>query len=334
MRKSKWVLVLIWLMAFLPAGAVRAEKVAVLSDILKVEGFSLDEDQLYLTQGTTVFIYSKKDFKLIKKFGKPGEGPREFLGYAHVFPQQDHLMINSQGKISLFTKEGTFIKELKTSGGMGAGHFFQPMKDGFVGRKMVVDDKVVYFGMFYFDDRLNEIKEIYRVKSVRQPGGKIHMYKQTPFHRTYRDKLFVSGKPGFHIDVIDADGKLLYTVKHDYKPPKFTAQDEKESRRQLKHRSGARYDSFKDRLSYPEYFPEIQFFLPVDEKLYVATWKRKGDALECVIFDNKGKLLKQVFVPCKFLDGLRLCPLEVSKGKLYQVVENENEELELHVVEI
>ena len=319
---------------FFAARGGRAEKVGVFSEILKVDGISMDDQQLYLVQGTTVFIYSMKDFKLIKKFGKDGEGPQEFLRYAHVFPQPDHLMINSQGKISFFTKNGTFIKELKTSGGMGGGHFFQPMKDGYVGRRIITDNKVVYFAMFHFDAQLNEIKEIYRVKSVRQPGGKVHMFKQTAFHRTYQDKLFVSGKPGFHIDVVDANGKLLYTVKHDYKPLKFTSQDEKEVREHMKRQTGTRYALLKDRLSFPQYFPEISFFLPRDEKLYVATWKRKGNRLEFLVFDSKGKLLKQVFVPCKFLAGLRISPLDIHKGKFYQVIENENEELELHVAAI
>ena len=333
MKKSTWITVLIAIIVFLLSVQVKAETVGVFSEILKVDGFHLDDRQLYLVQETTVFIYSMKDFKLIKKFGKSGEGPEEFLGYAHVFPQPDHLMINSHGKISIFSKDGTFIKELKVPSGMGGGHFFQPMKDGYVGRKIVRENNVDYYAMITFDAQLNEIKEIYRVKALRprKPGGKLHLFKRTITHRTYRGNLYASGKPGFHIDVVDAEGKVLYTVKHDYNPPKFTDRDEKDVRDYMKLRAGAQYAAAKDHFVFPQYFPEFYFFLPRDEKLYVGTWKRKDDSLEFLVFDSKGKLMKQVFVPFKFRAGLRACPLDIRKGKLYQVVENENEELELHV---
>jgi uncharacterized protein YlbG (UPF0298 family) len=71
-----------------------------------------------VTQEATVFIYSLKDFKLVKKFGKAGEGPREF----RILPQlplnidarTDQIIVNSFGKVSYFTKQGEFIKEVKT----------------------------------------------------------------------------------------------------------------------------------------------------------------------------------------------------------------------------
>jgi hypothetical protein len=335
MKKIKWVLVLIsiFIIVFLLPRAVRAEKVGVFKDILKVDGFALDDQQYYLTQGTTVFIYSKKDLKFIKKFGKAGEGPEEFLRYAYVFPESDHLFINSQGKNSFFTKEGIFIKEQKVPRGMYGGHFFQPMKGGYLGRKMVRENNVDYYAMILCDDKLNEIKEIYRFKSEisRDPEGKINLFKQAPFHRTYQDKLFVSGKPGFQIDVVDADGKLLNTITHKCAPVEFTREDEKTVHEYLKHKYGEEYYINKDRVSLPKYFPELQFFLIRDDKLYVATWKRQDGKVEFLVFDINGKLLKQVFVPCAYLPGLMACPLDIYKGKLYQVIANEDEELELYV---
>lgn len=335
MKKINWVLVLISviIIVFLLPRGVRAEKVGVFKEILKVDGFAVDDQQYYLTQDTTVFIYSKKDLKFIKKFGKAGEGPEEFLRYAYVFPQSDHLLINSHGKNSFFTKDGIFIKEQKVPKGMGGGQFFQPMKGGYLGRKMVRENNVDYYAMILYDDKLNEIKEIYRFKSEvsGNTGGKIYLFKQAPFHRTYQDKLFVSGKPGFLIDVVDADGKLLYTITHDCPPVEFTGEDEKTVHEYLKHKYGEEYTINKDRVSLPKYFPGFQFFLIRDDKLYVATWQRKNGTVEFLVFDIKGKLLKQVFVPCAYLPGLMACPLDIYKGKLYQVVENENEELELHV---
>jgi hypothetical protein len=45
----------------------------------------VDKNQLYITDGASVFIYSLKDYQLQKKFGKRGEAPGEFLVDPNIF---------------------------------------------------------------------------------------------------------------------------------------------------------------------------------------------------------------------------------------------------------
>ncbi|TFG75463.1 MAG: hypothetical protein E4H23_10710, partial [Chrysiogenales bacterium] len=99
------------------------KKIAVLNELTKPETLCMDDSQYYITEGASIFIYSFKDHKFIGKFGKSGEGPREFkstlAGFGlSVLPMGDHLLINSMDKLSFFKKNGEFIKELKapTSG--------------------------------------------------------------------------------------------------------------------------------------------------------------------------------------------------------------------------
>jgi hypothetical protein len=64
---------------FLFTNLVFASKIATFPDLLKPGRFVVDGKQIFITEGITIRIYSLEDFSLQKKFGKMGEGPREFL---------------------------------------------------------------------------------------------------------------------------------------------------------------------------------------------------------------------------------------------------------------
>lgn len=69
---------------------------------------------IYISDRTTVYIYSLTDFKLKKKFGKSGEGPREFKRYANLFLTSDYLLVNSVSRATFFTKDGKYIREMNS----------------------------------------------------------------------------------------------------------------------------------------------------------------------------------------------------------------------------
>lgn len=201
---------IIFILLVLPVlgGTVFAEKLATLNGIMKPESISIDDRQIYIMENRTIFIYTLQDFKLKKKFGKPGEGPQEFKGTVQLIPLADRLLVNSAGQISYFTKEGDFM-----------------------------------------------------------------LYKQ-------------------------------------------------------------QYEELRHRLAFPDYFPEIGDFQVTDNKIYVSTWKVENDSNEWFIFDLQGQLLKRLFVPMVFLMPLEPYPYTVKKGKLYQLIETEDEIWELHANEI
>ncbi|MFC2155329.1 hypothetical protein ACFLRB_02405 [Acidobacteriota bacterium] len=90
-------------------------KVVPLPDLLNPNVIMADNDRLYIADGTSIFIYSAKDFSLLKKFGREGEGPREFLDKIYTIGVQgEYLTVNSVAKLSFFTKDGQFVKGKRT----------------------------------------------------------------------------------------------------------------------------------------------------------------------------------------------------------------------------
>ncbi len=101
-------------------------KIVPMPNLVKPFRIRADNDKLFIGEGATIYIYSAADFTLLAKFGRAGEGPREFKLYPEESPdfdvQSGKLLAVSIGKISFYTKAGTFIKEKKLTGG-GSRHY-------------------------------------------------------------------------------------------------------------------------------------------------------------------------------------------------------------------
>jgi hypothetical protein len=82
-----------------------------LPELQKPSYILIDENHLYVKERFSISIYSLKDFKLIKKFGKEGEGPQEFTRAINLDICDDYLAVISCGKISYFNRNGKFIRE-------------------------------------------------------------------------------------------------------------------------------------------------------------------------------------------------------------------------------
>jgi hypothetical protein len=312
---------------------IHGEKVAVIGEVLKPATISVDDTQFYVTEGALIFIYSLKDYTLVKKFGKEGQGPQEFA----VVPQlpialnvnHKNIIVNSLFKISYFTKNGSFIKEIKTKA--TRSFIFVPLKEGFVGMSQIFPEGVVYNIVNIFDAELNRGVEIARMK-VGNPEKKIVLLKQTLAYQTHDNKIFVTGEKGFVINVFDHTGEKLYSITQEYERIKFAPKFEKEIREAFKKQDALQYEYLKNKLEFPDYFPPISSFFIDNNKVYAGTYNLQGDTLEFYIFSLKGKLLKKQFVTFSFIEGsLQPYPLTMKNGKLYQLIENEEEEWELHV---
>jgi uncharacterized protein YlbG (UPF0298 family) len=96
-------------MASIPVFAVVIE----LPEIINPDSITVDKDHIYITDFPSVYIYSLKDYRLIKKFGRVGEGPKEWLKYALLSLHDNYLVISDQNKMLFFSKTGDYIKEIK-----------------------------------------------------------------------------------------------------------------------------------------------------------------------------------------------------------------------------
>ena len=102
---------------------IYSKKLGTLSDIVNPFSITIDSGNVYIVEGPKVYIYSLKDLNFIKKFGKKGEGPEEFrtapmtnMGNIMIDVYSEFILVNSLGKLSYFSKDGKYQKEIRATG--------------------------------------------------------------------------------------------------------------------------------------------------------------------------------------------------------------------------
>ncbi len=328
---------------FLISGLLHGGSVATLGEVLNPSGMVVDDNQLYVTEGVKVFIYSLKDYRLVKTFGKLGDGPAEFrISTTGGFPlfldvQADDLLVSSQNRLSFFSKKGDFIKERKTEGLLGS--YYQRIGKGYVGMRSIFVKQTVYFGVFLFDDKFNTTKEIIRRKHYLQPRKKFNPMRGPMSFAldSANDRIVIypnDGSGSLYIFNHKGEKKTVITPALD--KIKLTAEHKKRSLHfyQTDKRIKKYWRFMKPLLVFPDHLPIVLGFAASDSKIYVVTTYQKDTSSRILTYDGNGKLLQDKYYPFVFINFLEASPFDVKNNKIYQLAENEDEEWELRITNI
>jgi hypothetical protein len=335
MKKIIFLLILVLLVFSV---VIHGERVAVLPEIMKPVTLAVDDTQFYVTEGASIYIYSLQEFKMLKKFGREGQGPQEFQIHPRVplvvDVMTDRLIAISIGKISYFTKKGEFIKEVKSS---GLVFYPKPFGDQFLAVSEIVHDGIRYGVINIHDSKLNKIKEIYRAKSgFQQPGQGTLVLNKAFMVQSIKGKILLPGKDDATIDVFNNQMKKLFSIHLDQKRIKV----DQKFKDQVIHHAKTSPESkdlypFIKPLIFPDYFPVIAAFFTDEDTIYVMTYKKENSSNEFFTYDINGKFKKQLMIPIQYETELKIYPITIHKEKLYQIVENEEEEeWEFHMSDI
>jgi len=320
---------------------VFAKKTVTFSNLSRPASITIDQNQIIIGDGATICIYSLKDFKIQKKFGKAGEGPEEFKthpnvrgGSVGISVHPDYILVSSLDKVSYFGRDGTFKNEMKLRATFGQ---YWPLGEKIVGSSIKQDKKADYFVINFYNSSFEKIKEVYETPFFihSKKINAVNLLK-TPLIYVYQNRIFINNIEGT-IFVFDKNGNKLSAIKHDYPKVKVTDQIRKRFDDFFQHdyRFKARYSQLKQMLEFPDYFPPLRSYYVADEKIYVVTYKEFDNKKELFILDLNGKFLKKVSVPLHDMSVLELYPYTIHEGKIYQLIENfEKQDWELVISKI
>jgi hypothetical protein len=324
-----------------------AERVASFPDVMKPQTILVDNGQLFVLEGIHLYIYSLKDFSLQKKMGKSGEGPQEFKKmpsdrfyslFVYIKPKE--IFISSLGKASYFSRAGTFKNEFKTGSPVSR---FAPLGDEYAGFGFGQDNKKPYVALNTYDTEFKLKKELMRFDLPGLPGKKVNPITMALLNgafllRSSGDHVFVQRDNG-NIHAFNAKGENDFTI--DYKFPRVEITAGVKSKFDKFFSEDIRFSRFykpdkaRNNLDWSDYLPIIKEFRAADQKIYVISYEQADEKHTAFVFDNKGKLIKKVMMPLATPNVLEIHPFDISNNKLFQLVENEDEEeWELHVTEI
>jgi len=342
-KMKKFAIPLLVLCIGLIAIPLHAEKVSVLTEVNKPETIQFGSGNIYILEGTTVYIYDEVTYKYKGKFGKEGEGPGEikknpFGGPLVMVPYKGKVTISSTGKYSVFSKDGEFEKEMK----INAFDNFYPFEDIFICLSTYSPGQgELYLAVYKADKDFKKAKEPLVVTDTMVGQSFKLVFPFTAFAPfPYKDKLYIAPDPKkFTIEVYDKNVKKINTITKEYKRKKLPGEYRQKTLQWFKTDPNWRnaYESFKRRITFRDYYPPIFTVLVDNDKIYVPTFNfdKKGDR-ECVIMDLEGKELKRVYLPMKESYGMEFSfPYNIYKDNFYIIMENlDDETWELHKVKI
>jgi hypothetical protein len=313
-----------------------ADQILLFSELANPHKIIVEGDEIIIEEFPKIFIYSLTDLKFKHSFGNKGEGPGEFIkrsGYVrlNITIQKDLIFVESNGRLTFFSRQGKYIRQLNSA---AAGYLFTPLPNGkLVGHKNVVAANTLHKTLNLFNaETLKPEKQFFQIKHGTQPGKAIILFDKSL--RSYADDqyIYVVGGFDFNIDVFNLEGNPVFKIhQKDYEPLKISEEDQKETHAYFKIALSS-YSRIKDRFKFPENFLAIRNIVLDENLLYVTTFRRNDDGIECFVFNQKGKFLKKIFLPLVKENVFREYPYDIYEGKIYQLIENDSGEgWDLHI---
>jgi hypothetical protein len=323
---SKRILLFICLAFFVYGGMLNARESAIinLEELENPQYLVASKKFLLVEDNQNVKMYAMKDFRFIKKIGRRGEGPAEFKSFALPQVLADSIMISSQGKVSFFNFSGELLREKRTK---LSRYIIRKLRDKYIGDALKREKDDFYVAYNLYDSEFSKLKEFYRRKWLIHRDGTRDLF-EIYFFDVYDNKIIFAHNQGFNIEILNDKAERLHTIK--LTPPRlpFTGEDMdgiiKDMMKNVKNKSYVR--SLETRSIRPQYFPAIRKCLLADGKIYVITYVKKNGRSECYIFNMEGRQLKKIFIPLRDTSPMVAPPFAISGGRLFQVIENEEEE--------
>ena len=318
-----------------------------LEELMNPETIQVSGQMIFITQGAEILCYDKRELKFVRKFGTRGQGPGEFdispidnLGL-RLFLSGEKIVVNSSGKISFFTREGKLINEKRIQFSM---LYFKAIGDKYVASRIgVMEGKRnrrsitvnLYDSNFKKEVQLQEVPHYVQASESVDPIALVLALKNQN-HRTLvfqvtGDKIYVEGEQKDGINVFNPAGKRISTITYPFEKVKITEKFKDRIKSYLKKRLPNLYNTLRKLIKFPSYYPFIRSFLISDRMLYVRVHQASTDTGLFYIFSIAGKFIKHKSVPLKDVGVLRTYPYTISGKKIYQLVEDDEENWQLRV---
>ncbi len=247
-------------------------------------------------------MLSLKDFSLIRKFGKKGQGPGEAPFLPRMVAKQDMVALTSINKIALFSSNGNLLKEKRFTNAMIDNFRFLNGNYLILELKRTAEGTLKEYTLLNKD--LNKIKPFYRhVAPNKNSGGKsvVELFPDSASMEADGNKMFFFNPvDDFSITVFDGNGAQLYKIQKKLPKVKIP-QDVKDGYvkdfmkkfDQNRRKKIRKLFTFK----FPVHYPDAKDLLISGDKLYLRTFIKKNGKCLYYRFDLRGKDFKKIYLP-------------------------------------
>ena len=325
------------------SSSLKTEMLAVLPEVNNANMMDISGSELYIMDNEQIKVYSLKDYRFLRKFGQKGEGPGELLSFPEapftMIVHEEKVILNSVYKAIIYDKSGKMIKEVKFA------PFWlveaNPIGKNYAATKIKWIARTLNAWTWILDPGMKEIKKIYETDL---PSSYKTMKFPIPllctFARCAKDRIFIFDQQKDKIKVFDPQGNPLPDIKFPYEPIITTDAFREKVNYAIKTHPVYKHlpPELMKRFYTPDVLPVFRECRVIGDRLYIQTYRQKGDLSEFLFIDFSGKLIKKLFLPGTDRLQLRLNPgstFAFQNGKYYYLVEDlDEEQWELHVMNV
>jgi hypothetical protein len=264
------------------------------------------DGRLYVVEGAKTLVFLLQDLTPVSQFGRQGEGPGELketdFWYNTVTVRPGQIFVDGYDKAVYFSKEGSFIKEIKKPIGISQ---MVPVGDNFAAIKLDhIEGEVQYQCLYLLDSNLKFVKELCRQESpIQSMARKTEMIPDVLNFSVWEDKIFVeTSRAGLVIEVFDSRGNRLCQIAKPYEKIPVTKDHKQEAIEAFKNDPFVRrigFEEFKkfSEFVWPDSLPAIKDFMVVDRRIYIRTSRVLNGKEHWMILDLKGQILGEAYLP-------------------------------------
>jgi hypothetical protein len=238
------------------------------------------------------------DGKLVKAFGRKGQGPGEFNGPGGIVAAPDGAFIVSDvlnGRLSYFDREGAYLKGTPFGTRRIAGLAVGRDPDIFAIRTQMPQGGSQEWELVKFDQDLKVLRSVHSI-SIAYKGRAFPLMPDRIFFGLAGDgRLVWMVSNDYTIRVEDASGKPVMRILRDHASRKTTEEDK--ARIIERTFSGTAPPDLQ--AEFPETFPAASGLM-IDERgrIYVRTYETDGKGGVAVdVFDPDGLYVARFFIP-------------------------------------
>ncbi len=256
--------------------------------------------------------------KLLRTFGRRGQGPGEFSGPGGIKVMPDGVLVVSDvlsRRITYFNLKGKFLKTVSVNT-LPQGSIRIDSRGFVYHYKMDRGDKRIY-ELIKYDPDLNPIMKFHSFEKTRKQRVRNPFPERYHFDISKDDNLIWILSSTYDIHVVDPNGKTVKRILRDYEPVKIT-DSEKE---QIKKEESSTFAPLQIKLEFPECYPVVSRLL-VDnhDRIYTKTSEKDGKGCICYdVFDPMGRYISRFSLP----ENEQVAA--IKNNKLYCII-RENEE--------
>lgn len=301
---------------------------------------AVDDRHIYLLDGHAVTILDRKDFSVLKRFGRRGEGPGEFTAHPNDPPGfalgKQGLVISAQNRVLVFSRAGECLNQVN-SGVRGIA--CQPLGKLLVGIERPRMDKRLAVSYQLYDNRIEQRARLYHYEDDFQSGEGLQILKNPyEYHYSFAaddEHAYIYRKDNQTVGVFDSRGELLRAIALGGDGGEVSRETAERIIKFWKEDSVKKqYFPFLKPVTVAPRFPALRQLRLSNGILYVITYKRRGGLNQCRMFRTSGESLGECMIPLREKDPMEFYPLAIHDGMLFQLMENDEDEWVLKVHEI